>query len=55
MPAHKDEDKDELLNTRWFILGLAYPTRVATKFCVLFTISKILTVRSEEQVASRLP
>lgn len=32
-----------------------YPTSVATRFCALLTISNILTVRSDEQVASLLP
>ena len=32
-----------------------HPTRVATRFCVLFTTSKILTVLSEEQVANLRP
>jgi len=38
-----------------FILDNTYPISVATRFCVLLTISKILTVRSEEQVASLFP
>lgn len=38
-----------------FILDNTYPISVATRFCVLLTISNILTVRSEEQVASLFP
>ena len=34
---------------------MTHPTREATRFCVLLTTSKILTVLSEEQVANLRP
>ena len=45
--------KNDLINVK--IWCNTYPTSVATRFCALLTISKILTVRSDEQVASLLP
>ena len=48
------QEKNDEEKVLWQMLS-TYPTSVATRFCALLTISNILTVRSDEQVASLLP